>query len=356
MKKLLLTLAVFLTANWMLNAQNIGINNPNPDASAALDVTSTTQGMLVPRMTASQRGLIASPATGLLVYQTDGTAGFYFYNGTAWASLNGGGGGGDNLGNHTATTDIQLNGNRVTNNGTGGLSVDNSGNATVNGAVKSGQDGTDGELQLYSEQGATDYNYTIKPNAAATQSNVFTLPPDDGTTGQQLTTDGSGNLSWGNAGGVKLVLEASASIGQTINTGVSVTDGTGTIRYDNEITGPTIGTWTSDSVYTVLEAGLYLFNAHVVSLKVTGNIAALSPYAQRNNSSGTVVQRVYGVNYGNPSGFPTQSGNRGEVNAIMQCNVGDTVRIKVSNGNVSISGPIITTGDQPTRLVIVKLI
>ena len=40
-------------------------------------------------MTASQRGLIASPATGLMVYQTDAPAGFYFYNGSAWTTLNG---------------------------------------------------------------------------------------------------------------------------------------------------------------------------------------------------------------------------------------------------------------------------
>ncbi len=72
-----------------LMAQSIGVNNPTPDASAALDVVSTSKGVLVPRMTAAQRNLIASPATGLLVFQTDETSGFYFYNGTAWTSLNG---------------------------------------------------------------------------------------------------------------------------------------------------------------------------------------------------------------------------------------------------------------------------
>ena len=83
----LLTLVLLVAS---VNAQaQIGINNPTPDPSAALDVTSTTQGMLVPRMTQTQRTAITSPATGLLVYQTDATAGFYFYNGTAWTSLNG---------------------------------------------------------------------------------------------------------------------------------------------------------------------------------------------------------------------------------------------------------------------------
>ncbi len=47
-----------------------------------LDVHSTTKGFLAPRMTAAQKGLITSPATGLLIYQTDASAGFYYNNGT----------------------------------------------------------------------------------------------------------------------------------------------------------------------------------------------------------------------------------------------------------------------------------
>jgi hypothetical protein len=65
----------------------IGINNENPDASAALDITSTTGGLLVPRMTETQRDAISSPATGLMIYQIDGTVGFYYYNGSSWAEV-----------------------------------------------------------------------------------------------------------------------------------------------------------------------------------------------------------------------------------------------------------------------------
>jgi hypothetical protein len=79
-------------------AQNVGINATGaaPNASAGLDVDFTNRGFLAPRMTAAQRAAIATPATGLLVYQTDaGTQGpgFYFYNGTAWVpwSTNSGG-------------------------------------------------------------------------------------------------------------------------------------------------------------------------------------------------------------------------------------------------------------------------
>ena len=46
----------------------IGINNENPDASAALDITSTTQGLLMPRLTAIQISNITSPAKGLIVF------------------------------------------------------------------------------------------------------------------------------------------------------------------------------------------------------------------------------------------------------------------------------------------------
>jgi hypothetical protein len=54
------------------------------NASSVLDVKSTSKGMLIPRMTQAQRSAISSPATGLMVYQTDGTAGFYYYNGSTW--------------------------------------------------------------------------------------------------------------------------------------------------------------------------------------------------------------------------------------------------------------------------------
>jgi uncharacterized protein (TIGR02145 family) len=66
---------------------SISTNGACADASAMLDVKSTTKGMLIPRMTASQRTGISSAASGLLVYQTDGTAGFYYHNGTAWTFL-----------------------------------------------------------------------------------------------------------------------------------------------------------------------------------------------------------------------------------------------------------------------------
>ena len=78
--------AVLLTAT---TVAQVGINTDNPYPFAALDIVSTTGGLLVPRMTKAQRNQInvndpARPADGLMIYQTDGTAGFYYYNGSSW--------------------------------------------------------------------------------------------------------------------------------------------------------------------------------------------------------------------------------------------------------------------------------
>ena len=69
-------------------AQGVAFNATGvaADASAMVDVSSTTKGMLIPRMTNAQISAISSPATGLMVYQTDGAIGFYHYNGTMWVA------------------------------------------------------------------------------------------------------------------------------------------------------------------------------------------------------------------------------------------------------------------------------
>ena len=76
-----------LTATLLLTATifaQVGINTETPDASAALEISSVTGGLLVPRMTETQRDAISPAATGLMIYQTDGTAGFYYFNGSSW--------------------------------------------------------------------------------------------------------------------------------------------------------------------------------------------------------------------------------------------------------------------------------
>ncbi len=82
---------LFFAIGVQIQGQNLLINDGGgqPDPSAALEIRSSERGLLIPRMDASERLLIASPVEGLMVYQTDGTPGFYFYNGTQWDTLAG---------------------------------------------------------------------------------------------------------------------------------------------------------------------------------------------------------------------------------------------------------------------------
>ncbi len=62
---------------------NVGIGTAAQDASAKLDVTSTTGGFLPPRMNSTQRDAIITPSEGLIIYNTTSKA-LEFYNGTSW--------------------------------------------------------------------------------------------------------------------------------------------------------------------------------------------------------------------------------------------------------------------------------
>ena len=69
----------------------VGIGTAQPDASAMLDIRAqqSPKGLLIPRMTEVEKNSISFPAEGLIIYQTDADAGFYFYDGTGWKNQGG---------------------------------------------------------------------------------------------------------------------------------------------------------------------------------------------------------------------------------------------------------------------------
>lgn len=106
-KKVFLYSLLMIAFSFKLKAQT-GIGTTTPNASAKLDITSSTQGFLPPRITLTgtndnttiknAAGTSITPAAGLLVYNTAtaGTApnnvvpGYYYYNGSAWVQISGG--------------------------------------------------------------------------------------------------------------------------------------------------------------------------------------------------------------------------------------------------------------------------
>lgn len=95
------------------DGNGVSINNTSAVAngSALLDMTSTTKGLLIPRMTTAQRDAINTPAVGLLIFDTNLNA-FMFFNGTDWGGINGNG-----------VSDWNVNGNDIYNNNTGNVGI-----------------------------------------------------------------------------------------------------------------------------------------------------------------------------------------------------------------------------------------
>ena len=78
---------IIVTGN-KVNAQSMGISSSaiTPDVSSILEMRTSTKGLLMPRLTTTERDAIASPATGLIIYNTTASK-FNFYNGSTWITM-----------------------------------------------------------------------------------------------------------------------------------------------------------------------------------------------------------------------------------------------------------------------------
>jgi hypothetical protein len=448
-KTILIAISYILSAGFqMINAQavetsNVGINTTTPHASAALDIVSTTQGILVPRMTASQRGLISSPATGLMVYQSDAPAGFYFYTGTAWTQLGATGPQGNQgatgpqgpiglTGATGATGPIGLTGTtgatgpQGPTGATGPMGPQGPAGATgpigltgstgltgpqgVIGAMgpqgpagatgptgatgatgATGPQGSAGQGvptggttgQVLAKVNATDYNTQwVTPSAGGSgdnlgnhtatttlnmNSNAITgatnitatgtatlggnaYPTNTGTNGQVLKTNGAGALSWGSSSGitVDLLTVKTATSAQSIVIGSSVVD-PDIVTFDTATTVPTFGTYDdATDTYTVGVSGLYYIEALITT---TTNIYAI-PNIQI-GSTWNDGDDVYGTGMGINATFQSPHKGHGLVQTMRFLTAGTTIRIRANNSANTVAVPINTDGTG--RFTVVKM-
>lgn len=152
MKLILAVLLVYFLAVFAGVAQ-VGIGTSTPDPSAALDISSTSKGMLLPQMTLTQRRSIQNPATGLLIYQTTSPAGFYYNAGTPanpnWL----------NLTTYTLQQNINTNAKYISGDGAdNGLLLSNNGTVAGKGVYDTGPDlteqGTGSKMIWYPKKAA----------------------------------------------------------------------------------------------------------------------------------------------------------------------------------------------------------
>jgi hypothetical protein len=84
--RFLLPIIIYCIGHASVYSQSTGIGTNSPNSSAVLDIQSTNKGMLIPRMTSAQRNLISSPATGLLIFDSN-TGSFWFKSTGNWVEL-----------------------------------------------------------------------------------------------------------------------------------------------------------------------------------------------------------------------------------------------------------------------------
>ena len=164
---ILIIIIIMLSYNASLMAQ-VGINTTTPDPSSMLDIQSTAKGLLIPRMTLTERNNIPSPAQGLMVYQTDNTPGFYYFDGVAtWIAIAG------------ATDDKwTVDGDNMYNANTGNVGI-----GTTSPASTIDIQGSMG-LKLTTITSATTLNQTHNVVLCSTGSYTVTLPAAADNTGR----------------------------------------------------------------------------------------------------------------------------------------------------------------------------
>jgi hypothetical protein len=160
-------------------------------ASSVLDVYSVSKGFLAHRMTTAQRIAIPAPTEGLLVYQTDGTKGFYYYTNGAWAALAVGGASWSLTGNagtsyptdFLGTTDLKS--LRFQTNSVQGLMLDSLGNVGIGGSPV-WTTGTYQEKLLVSAGTTSSYNAIV---ARGSINNYFQLNIQNQSNGNTASSD-----------------------------------------------------------------------------------------------------------------------------------------------------------------------
>lgn len=237
-----LLMIIFIIINKCLIAQ-IGIGVAIPATNAQLEIASSTKGLLIPRMTATQKDAIVSPTTGLTIFQTTAPTGYYFYD-ASWKYLAPSSDSWTINGNTGTTTSTAAIGATVNNNFIGSsdakdlviatnnlerIRITSAGNTgfgniaptqkleLTNGNFLLSNTGTAGELR-FAESSTTGTNYTAFKAQAQAANITYTLPNADGLNGQMLTTNGTGGLSWVNSTTLQTVSSSTINGAGTFST------------------------------------------------------------------------------------------------------------------------------------------
>ncbi|MDO7877159.1 tail fiber domain-containing protein [Hymenobacter sp. ASUV-10] len=321
LRRLLPALLLALPLAARAQTPGVGIGTTAPDASAALDIVSSSKGALLPRVAAASA--IASPATGLIVFQTNAPAGFYYNAGTpaapSWQQLATAAGAAVTAGNGLTKTgqNIAL-GGALSQNTTLGL---NGNSLEVNGATVSQQiaqlttDNTTGtvapgglgqsfqlpagatvrRVDVYGAGSGTFRLFSGTPSGSVLATQAVSYTPNQGLTSVVLTTPvtvgaaGTYSFQTGSSGGFAIAESGGYSGGtaylgaNSVNSwdlkfAVYYTTPTGTALYASSSGGVGLGTNAPTATLDVAGSTRLrgLPTAGVVTTDAQGNLSSSS--------------------------------------------------------------------------------
>ena len=268
MKGISVLLSLLFACSTLLFSQTgVSINTTGAaaDPSAMLDVSSDNAGILIPRMTKTQRNAILAPAEGLLIYQTDDTIGFWYYS-NKWNLMGQGGGSGI-----TPGTDI---GNTLYWDGSQWNESSNIYNAGGSVGIGTNNPSSSAKFEISSTTGGA-----LIPRMTTAERNAIQNP----ARGLQIYNLDCDNFEYFNGSSWAAVnptvvagISISANPGSFICSGTSVTftaisvnGGTSPV-YQWKINGANVGT--NSNTYTTST----LANGDQVSCELTSNAACVS--------------------------------------------------------------------------------
>jgi hypothetical protein len=269
----------------------VGIGTTNPSSAAALDITSTTQGLLLPRLTYVQKTAISNPVAGLILFCSDcGTSGeMQLYNGTSFVNMIGG------------TAQLAL---PVISSTTGAYSI------TTSSAISGGVITSDGGASITARglvwgtsAGSTTYSITTGTGTGTFTSSITGL-----TSGITYYIRAFATNSVGTKYGSEITLNTAQAVATlaatTTVSDISSTTATsgGNITYNGGATVTASGVvWSTTSTPTIALATKTTNGA--VSGTYTSNITGLTPgtlYYVRSYATNSV-----GISYGAQTSFTT---------------------------------------------------
>lgn len=303
----LILMLIFIQPDHLM-AQSLSVNTDGStaDASAMLDVKSSTKGLLIPRVTSAQRAAIASAATGLEVYDTD-LGQFYYYNGAAWTAIPFGA----NASNYWTLSSGNIYNNSGTNVGIGAVAPADK--LEVNGNLK-----FTGASTVYCGTGTT---LSIRPGDGSGTGGAITIRGGNagvgsGGAGGDLNLNAGGNMPIGGSGYGGLGVPGNVNINgsggyNTVGGAINIIAGqssywstTGNVHADVIIKGgPDLSA--NDAGNIVIEGGhTFTSGGGGASNATGGNIVISSGLAAGTGSAGNI--QLMNGNVGIGTAAPTQ--------------------------------------------------